>query len=105
MLILSQSSLDTVIKRRYPVYIKKPRASGPLKGSVGRSPQEGRCREMVQISVVVKSGTGSFRVRVQAESIERALEIARWRYPDQECQVTFPLDPETYFAAGNQTRQ
>jgi hypothetical protein len=60
---------------------------------------------MVRISVDVKSGTGSFRVRVQAESIERALEIARRHYPDQECQVTFPLDPETFFAAGNQRRQ
>jgi hypothetical protein len=35
---------------------------------------------------------------VQAESIERALEIARRHNPGTECQVTFPLDPETFFA-------
>jgi hypothetical protein len=53
---------------------------------------------MVRISVDVKSGTATFRVMVQAESIERALEIARRHNPDKECQVTFPLDPETFFA-------
>jgi hypothetical protein len=56
---------------------------------------------MVRISVDVKSGTASFRVMVQAESVERALEIARRHNPDKECQLTFPLDPETFFAAGN----
>jgi hypothetical protein len=34
---------------------------------------------------------------VQAESIERALEIARRHNPGKECRVTFPLDPETFF--------
>ncbi len=53
---------------------------------------------MVRISVEVKSGTARFRVMVQAESIERALEIARRHNPGKECQVTFPLDPETFFA-------
>jgi hypothetical protein len=59
---------------------------------------------MVQISVDVKSGTASFTVMVQAESIERALEIARRHNPDKECQVTFPLDPETFFADDPATR-
>jgi hypothetical protein len=53
---------------------------------------------MVRISVEVKSGTARFRVMVQAESIERALEIARRHNPNKECRVTFPLDPETFFA-------
>jgi hypothetical protein len=53
---------------------------------------------MVRISVEVKSGAARFRVMVQAESIERALEIARGHNPGRECQVTFPLDPETFFA-------
>jgi hypothetical protein len=52
---------------------------------------------MVKISVKVKSGAAGFRVMVQAESIERALEIARKHNPGKECQVTFPLDPETFF--------
>ena len=52
---------------------------------------------MVRIPVEVKNGSARFRVTVQAESIERALEIARRHNPDQECRVTFPLDPETFF--------
>ncbi len=52
---------------------------------------------MVRISVEVSSGAARFRVMVQAESIERALEIARRYNPDKECRVTFPLDPETFF--------
>jgi len=54
-------------------------------------------REMVRISVEVSSGAARFRVIVQAESIERALEIARRHSPGKECRVRFPLDPETFF--------
>ena len=32
ILIISRTSLDKVINERYPVNVKKPRASGPLKG-------------------------------------------------------------------------
>jgi hypothetical protein len=53
---------------------------------------------MVKVSVEVESGTARFGVVVQAESIERALEIARRHNPGSECRVTFPLDPETFFA-------
>ncbi len=52
---------------------------------------------MVRIAVEVGSGAARSRVMVQAESIERALEIARRHNPDKECRVTFPLDPETFF--------
>ena len=52
---------------------------------------------MVRIAVKVGSGAACSRVMVQAESIERALEIARRHNPDKECRVTFPLDPETFF--------
>jgi hypothetical protein len=54
-------------------------------------------REMVRISIQVSSGTARFRVLVQAESIERALEIAKRHNPGKECQVTFPIDPESFF--------
>jgi hypothetical protein len=52
---------------------------------------------LVRVSVEVDSGATRFRVMVQAESIERALEIARSYNPAKECKVTFPLDPEAYF--------
>jgi hypothetical protein len=53
--------------------------------------------EMVRIAVEVGSGAARTRVMVQAESIERAVEIARRHNPDKECRVTFPLDPEAFF--------
>jgi hypothetical protein len=52
---------------------------------------------MVRISVQVSSGTARFRVAIQAESIERALEIAARQNPGKKCEVTFPIDPETFF--------
>jgi hypothetical protein len=58
---------------------------------------EGRCREMIRISVQVSSGAARFRVAIQAESIERALEIAARQNPGKECEVTFPIDPEAFF--------
>jgi hypothetical protein len=58
---------------------------------------EGRCGEMIWISVQVSSGATRFKVAVQAESIERALEIAARQTPCKECEMTFPIDPETFF--------
>ena len=48
---------------------------------------------MVRISVQVSSGAAHFRVMVQAESIERALEIVARQNPGKACEVTFPIDP------------
>jgi hypothetical protein len=52
---------------------------------------------MIRISVQVNSGAARFKVAVQAESIERALEIVARQNPSKECKVTFPIDPETFF--------
>jgi hypothetical protein len=52
---------------------------------------------MIKISVQVSSGPARFKVMVQAESIERALEIVARQNPSKECEVTFPIDPETFF--------
>jgi hypothetical protein len=52
---------------------------------------------MIRISVQVRSGTARFRVAIQAESIERALEMVARQNPGKECEVTFPIDPETFF--------
>ena len=45
----------------------------------------------------MSSGTARFRVAIQAESIERALENVARQYPDKVCEVAFPIDPETFF--------
>ncbi len=55
---------------------------------------------MIRISVEVSSGGARFRVMIQAESIERALEIAKRHNPGKECRVTFPLDPRAFFVRG-----
>ncbi len=52
---------------------------------------------MVRISVEVSSGTARFRVSVQAQSIERALEIAQRQNPGKDCEVRFPIDAESFF--------
>jgi hypothetical protein len=52
---------------------------------------------MIKISVRVSSGTARFGVTVQAESIERALEVAARQNPGKACEVIFPIDPEAFF--------
>jgi coproporphyrinogen III oxidase-like Fe-S oxidoreductase len=58
---------------------------------------------MIRISVQVSSGTARFRVAIQAESIERALENVARQYPDKVCEVAFPIDPETFFVEDSVT--
>jgi len=52
---------------------------------------------MIRISVQVSSGAARFRVAIQAENIERALEIVARQNPGKECEVAFPIDPEPFF--------
>ncbi len=54
---------------------------------------------MIRISVEVGRGAARYRVGVQAESIERALEIVERQNPGCEANVAFPLDPEVYFVS------
>ncbi len=56
---------------------------------------------MIKVSVQVRSGAARFGVMVQAESIERAMEIISKQNPGRECEVTFPIDPETFFVEEN----
>jgi hypothetical protein len=46
---------------------------------------------MVRSAVQVRSGAARFSVAVQAESIERALEIAKKQNLGRNCDVTFPI--------------
>jgi hypothetical protein len=55
-------------------------------------------KKMVRISVEVKSGSATFLVAVQSQSIERAFQIVQSQYPTKECKVSFPIDPEAFFA-------
>ena len=58
---------------------------------------ERKCGQMIRISVQVSNGAARFKVAVLAESIERALEIAARLNPGKACEVTFPIDPKTFF--------
>jgi hypothetical protein len=61
-------------------------------------------RIMVEVSVEVRRGDVARRVTVRAESIERALELAKGRHGAEEARVLFPIDPEAFFAGGPPAR-
>ncbi len=52
---------------------------------------------MVRISIEVSDGAARFSVSVQAESIERALEIVKRQNLGKDCKVRFPIDAEAFF--------
>ena len=54
-------------------------------------------KEMVRISVEVRSGTARFRVGVQARSIRKALSLVGGMYPRGVVGVAFPIEPEGSF--------
>ena len=58
---------------------------------------------MIRISVQVSSSAARFKVAVEAESIEQALEIVARQSPGKDCEVMFPIDPETFFVEDSVT--
>jgi hypothetical protein len=52
---------------------------------------------MIKVSIGVYSETARFVVAVQAESIQRALNIVESRYPGSIVKVAFPIQPEDFF--------
>jgi hypothetical protein len=53
---------------------------------------------MIRVSIDVGRSVRRFRVTLCAQSIEQAVDAAKVRYPGSEVQVTFPIDPEAFFA-------
>ena len=53
-------------------------------------------RQMVKVSVEVRSGAARFRVGVQAPSILEALSLVGGKYPHRELRVAFPVEPERF---------
>ena len=53
---------------------------------------------MVKVSIEVRDRTTRFRVGVRAKNIEQALSIVQARYPGSVARVSFPIDPEDFFA-------
>jgi hypothetical protein len=54
--------------------------------------------EMIRVTVEVRDGAVSRRVRITAPSIGRAFELAGGGQPGKEVRVVFPIDPESFFA-------
>ena len=54
---------------------------------------------MIRISVQLTRGAARYRVAVQAESIERALQIVERQNPGCEAEVAFPIEPEAFFVS------
>jgi hypothetical protein len=52
---------------------------------------------MIKVCVEVQEESASFRVAVRAESIDRAVGIAKGRYPGRAARVVFPIDSEEFF--------
>jgi hypothetical protein len=61
---------------------------------------------MVRVTVEVREGAFTYRVRIIAPSIERALEIAGAGKAGRRVRLLFPIDPEAFFvSAGSGTRE
>lgn len=56
---------------------------------------------MICVSVEMREGADTRRVRITAPSIERALEIAGRGIPSRKVRILFPIDPETFFIPEN----
>jgi hypothetical protein len=56
-----------------------------------------RRTDLIRISVEIFGEASRFSTAICAETIERAVSIARARYPGREVSVLFPIDPETFF--------
>jgi hypothetical protein len=59
---------------------------------------------MIRITIEVRSGTARFKVSVQAESIEGALEMAKRYNSGKDSKVVFPIDPEGFFLEDDLSR-
>ena len=61
---------------------------------------------MVRVTVEVREGALTYRVRIIAPSIECALKIAGAGKAGHRVRLHFPVDPEAFFvSAGSGTRE
>ncbi len=54
---------------------------------------------MIRVSIELREGAVTRRVRVTASSIERAVKMAGYGMTGRRVRLLFPIDPETYFAS------
>ena len=56
---------------------------------------------MIHVTVEVREGALTYRVRITAPSIERALDIAEDGKPGRRVRLIFPIDPEAFFVSAD----
>jgi hypothetical protein len=56
-----------------------------------------RNTEMIRVTVEVRESALTYRVRITAPSIERALEIVGEGKSGRSVRLLFPIDPEVFF--------
>ena len=59
--------------------------------------------EMIGARVRVVNEGGSFSIVVYAESLREVEQTAKMRYPGSTVRITFPIEPEWFFAGGPHT--
>ena len=57
------------------------------------------------VTVEVREGTVTRRVRIIAPSIERTLKMAGAEKPGRRVRLLFPIDPETFFVPEGSERR
>ena len=55
---------------------------------------------MIGARVRVVNESGSFTIVVCAESLREVEQAAKARYPESTVRITFPIEPEWFFAGG-----
>jgi hypothetical protein len=79
--------------------------SGTFLSKAGGARQR-RSTEMIRVTVEIREGVLTYRVRVTAPSIERALRIFGGGKPGRRVRLVFPIDPEVFFvSAASDTRK
>jgi hypothetical protein len=60
---------------------------------------------MLCVTIEIREGAVSRRVRISAPSIERALKMAGDGKPDRKVRLVFPLVPAAFFVPENSGRR
>jgi hypothetical protein len=66
---------------------------------------EERSTKVILVSIKICEGALTYRVRVTASSIERALEIVGEGKAGRRMRLLFPIDPGAFFVPGDSGRR
>jgi hypothetical protein len=60
---------------------------------------------VIRVSVEIREGVFTRRVRITAPSIELALKLAGEGKPGRGVRLLFPIDPEAFFVSGGSDKR